>query len=88
MKLKRIIFIVFIILFVIFLSIFGYLYFFQDNKIPVLTYHDVVDSIDKNDIYTVNISMEKFKKQIAWLNKNGYNTITMDELYNWKESNW
>lgn len=55
---------------------------FKVQKIPVLTYHGVVDTVlDDN---SVDISKDYFEKQMKYLYDNGYKTITMDEFYEWK----
>ena len=62
-----------------------YFNFIQTEKVAVLTYHDVVISIEDDPNTTVNISKEKFENQIKWLKKHGYKSITMDEFYAWKK---
>ena len=61
-----------------------YLNFIQEDKVLILGYHDIVDKIDGNPDTTVNITTEKFEKQIKWLKENNYKSLTMDEFYNWK----
>lgn len=62
MKKKKILFILIAIVILCLLLFFGYFFVFQEDKIAVLTYHDVVDVID--DPATVNISVQKFESQI------------------------
>lgn len=69
------------------MSFFAYLYIFQEDKVVILTYHDVVDTIEDDPKKTVNISTEKFENQIKWLSKHGYKTLSMEEFYEWKVNN-
>lgn len=72
---------------IMFTSLLIYLNFIQEDKVVILTYHDVVDKIEDNPKTTVNISLEKFEKQIKWLHKHNYKSLSMDEFYNWKTNN-
>lgn len=62
-------------------------HFFKQNeqaqKIPVITYHQLFKQSDfynhKNDM---NVSEEEFEKQMEFLAKNNYKTITLTEFYN------
>jgi len=86
MKKKKKIFIILIGVMLLFLLLFfSYFFVFQEDKVAVLTYHDVVDVVD--DPATVNISVEKFEKQIKWLYDNNYKSLSMDEFYDWKVNN-
>lgn len=67
---------VFIIIGIIYLNIES------NNKVAILTYHNIEDNLtDEN----YNISTEYFEKQMKWLYDNGFKTITMDEFYEWKK---
>lgn len=77
------------IIIIIFLSYLFFIFFlvnfflFKEQKIAVLTYHEVVNGVvDKN---SVNISVDYFEKQMKWLSTHHYRTITMDEFYDWKK---
>ena len=85
MKKKKILFILIAITILCLLLFFGYFFVFQEDKIAVLTYHDVVDVVDNPA--TVNISVQKFESQIKWLSDNGYTSLSMDEFYDWKVNN-
>ena len=82
---ERIIKVLIIMLIVLIVSIicgFVYLKFIQEEKIPVLAYHNVVSKVtDKN---SVDISVKKFEEQMKYLKKHHYKTLTMDEFYDWK----
>ena len=54
----------------------------KPQKIPVLTYHNVVDKVSNKN--SVDISTRYFEKQMKYFHDFGYKTITMDEFYNWK----
>lgn len=54
-----------------------------ETAIPVLAYHGVT----KNVMQDIDIEIEKFRKQMKWLSDNDYETLTMDELYDWKNGN-
>ena len=62
-----------------------YFLILQKPKVAVLTYHDIVENVDNPN--TVNISVEKFEKQIKWLHDNNYKALTIDEYYEWKKNN-
>ena len=83
---KRIIKYLSIIAILSIISLFSYLYLFQEEKLAILAYHDIVETIDDKET-TVNITEEKFEKQIKWLKKHNYKSITMDEFYDWKNNN-
>lgn len=53
----------------------------KDNKIPILTYHNI-DKVVMNDIYTISLS--KFKEHIDWLSKEGYSTISLNNFIDWQ----
>ena len=86
-NMKKIITIIAVLIFLGIISIVIYLNFIEKDKIAVLTYHDVVETIEDDPNTTVNISKEKFESQIKWLKKHGYKSITMDEFYEWKKGN-
>ena len=51
------------------------------KKVPVLTYHLVGPS----DSGKLQISQSKFRKQVKWIKKCGYKTLTMEEFVEWYE---
>ncbi len=56
------------------------------EQIPVLAYHNIVpDESYVKDGYTVTV--DNFEKQLNYLDQNGYNTLTLEEFYNWKKNN-
>lgn len=81
-----------ILLVIVFFIILGiisilYMHYFKEDKVPILTYHNIVDVMDEDPQITVNITTKKFEEQIKWLHSHGYKTITMDELFEWKTNN-
>lgn len=83
---KKILVIICISILIMFVII-SYFFYFKEDKVAILTYHNVVDVIEGDLETTVDISVEKFEKQIKWLHKHGFKTLTMDELYEWKVNN-
>ncbi|GAA3918162.1 polysaccharide deacetylase family protein [Chitinophaga oryziterrae] len=53
---------------------------FQRPQVPVLCYHNMHASGGHPD-NVLYISPAQFSNQMQWLNKNGYHSITPDELY-------
>lgn len=47
------------------------------QNIPVLMYHSI--NYEKGN--TLRVPANKFEAQMQWLKQNGYNTLTLDELY-------
>lgn len=58
----------------------------EDAKtIPVLIYHAVVKApLEEREI---EISLDQFKKQMSFLKKNNYKTLTLDEFYDFIQGN-
>ena len=51
------------------------------TKVPVLTYH----AVGPHDSGKLQVSKYKFKKQVDWIKKCGYKTLTMEEFVEWYE---
>ena len=75
------------LLIILVICVILYLHLLKQDEVPIITYHNVADVIEDDPNVTVNISTKKFEKQIKWLSRHGYKTITMDELYDWKVNN-
>lgn len=56
------------------------------NHVPILMYHKI-NPLPKDGPTGLYVSKDNFKKQLDSLKAGGYNTITMDQLYNHWESN-
>ena len=74
---------IFIILFSI-LTIGIYIYYKNDNKVAVLGYHGVLPNKINTSNDNLIIDMEKFEKELKLLKKLGYDSMTLDEFYCWK----
>ena len=75
---------IFLILFIIFLTI---VLFYKEQKIAVLGYHSFykdVNELNEDNPEFVN-DIKKFEKQMKYLKKHNYKTLTMDEYYCWKK---
>lgn len=53
-------------------------------QVPVLVYHNIVlTEVEKNgDLDTLTV--DEFEKEMKYLHENGFKTLTLDELYDWK----
>lgn len=51
------------------------------TKVPVLVYH----SVKSSDSGKMQISKSKIEKQLNWIKKCGYKTLTMEEFIEWYE---
>ena len=51
------------------------------TKVPVLVYH----SVKSSDSGKMQISRNKIEKQLNWIKKCGYKTLTMEEFIEWYE---
>lgn len=58
---------------------------FKGMRIPVLTYHSISDNPAWLNMPDLVISVKSFDKEMNWLKKNGYTTLSMDELYNMRK---
>ena len=57
------------------------------KKIPVLTYHRIASNSAKNRFYresSLVISASSFNRQMSWLKKNGYKTISTEQFAAWR----
>ena len=64
--------------------------FYHEQKIAILGYHSFYKDIselkneDKNNPEFIN-DITKFEKQMKYLHKHKYKTLTLDEFYKWKK---
>ena len=56
-------------------------FYSQPSGIPVLNYHQIND-VDEN---LLTVSTAEFETQMAWLEGNGFHTITVSELIDYLE---
>lgn len=57
---------------------------YNDKTIPVLMYHSIADGQVANSAV---VAVGVFKQQMQYLKDNGYTTLSLDELYNFIQSN-
>ena len=66
---------------------YGYYHGKDATKIPVLTYHMVVSDSQKKSAKfrhsSLAVSKSTFDKQMKWLHKKGYRSISCEEFYLW-----
>lgn len=59
----------------------------RNEQIAILGFHNVVHDDEKERYYKTNMwveSLSSFEEKINYLYEEGYHTITLDELYDWK----
>ena len=62
-------------------------YCYKNPKIPVLCYHNIATTEEKQnfpDEADWTITTDNFKEQLDYLKKMNYKTLTMNEFYDWK----
>lgn len=62
-------------------------YLYKNPKIPVLCYHNISTSKEKQNFPEEadwTITTDNFIEQLNYLKNNNYKTLTMEEFYNWK----
>ncbi|OEF96712.1 polysaccharide deacetylase family protein [Desulfuribacillus alkaliarsenatis] len=53
----------------------------KHNSIPILMYHKIAEPSAGNPMRQLYVSTENFNEQMRTLKENGYNTVTMEEVY-------
>lgn len=75
--------IIFVVMLIMAFQIFKF-YNISQKQVPVLVYHNIVEKeeskLNDGDALTTN----EFSEQLKYLSDNGYTTISLDELYEWK----
>lgn len=61
--------------------LFSYLIYIYINNVPILAYHAVLE----NPINETDVSIENFEKQMNYIAKHNYKTLSLDEYYEWKK---
>jgi peptidoglycan/xylan/chitin deacetylase (PgdA/CDA1 family) len=58
---------------------------FREGRVPILMYHYVSTPPEDADVYRLDLSVtpEQFEDQMAWLDENGYTTISPYEMMDW-----
>lgn len=86
MKIKtKILIIIFLILLISSLICIGVIYFKNDNKVAVLGYHGVLPKEKNTSNDPLIIDAELFEKQLKFLKRMNYDTMTLDEFNCWKK---
>lgn len=49
-------------------------------KTPILTYHDIIPSRNKNSVW-FDCTVQEFKDQISWMRKQGAVFVSLDQVY-------
>ena len=82
MKFRKSFFMIFlIIVLILVISFIIYKNIIFKNNIPILAYHDVIeDPLNETDI-----SIEDFERQMEYLYSHNYQTLSLDEYYEWKQ---
>ncbi|MDD3822014.1 MAG: polysaccharide deacetylase family protein [Bacilli bacterium] len=68
------------------LLIMGLFLLFKPQSIPILAYHEIKPANEMTKADKTNdliISLETFEKQMKYLSKNNYKTLTIDQFYCW-----
>lgn len=76
---KKIVLLVLIFIILVGTTIYNKIIF--ENNIPILAYHDVVEDAKAD----TDIDVKEFDKQMKFLHKNNYKTLSLDEYYAWKK---
>ena len=58
---------------------------FRQGKVPILMYHYISESPDPDDTIRLDLSVppDMFEQQMAWLDDNGWTTITFYDFVEW-----
>lgn len=60
----------------------------KHSGIPVLMYHSLADSGNKQDVRHVSISLSAFKAQMDWLYREGYRTVSGATFMQYMDGCW
>lgn len=59
----------------------------KDDSIPIIGYHHIVPDEDKQAFFPTNmwvVSLSEFEQQMKLLKEEGYHSVTLDDVYEWK----
>lgn len=59
-------------------------YNINQKQVAVLVYHNIVEKEEDKNNDKDAMTTEEFNEQLKYLKENGYETISLDELYSWK----
>lgn len=80
--------IVYLILIIVILILFFQVwkdYNLSQKQVAVLVYHNIVQSEEEKAKDQDTLTDSEFEEQMKYLKDNGYTSISLDELYDWKE---
>lgn len=60
-------------------------YNINQKQIAVLVYHNIVQTEEEKSKDNDTLTNKEFEEQIKYLKDNGYNSISLDEYYDWKK---
>ena len=86
---KTIVLVILIVLFVI-TGVFIYNHETTKYGIPIIGYHGVVEDVEKEANYKDNhyfLSKSMFQRQMQYLYDHGYQTLTLDQVYDYYQGN-
>ena len=59
--------------------------FAKENKLLVLNYHDIVETESAASLDNMDVSIDHFEAQLAWLKANQFKIISVQDLIDAKE---
>ena len=80
---KKILIIIGVIIIIALLGI-GYIYIKNENKVAILGYHGILPKEINTSSDNLIVNQETFEKELQVLDKLGYETMTLEEFYCWK----
>ena len=54
----------------------------DQSGVPVLMYHQITDKLNNTPMPNLRVSPKRFARQLSFLQKHGYQTITLHQAYN------
>ncbi len=79
---KKLIYIIDSVIVLMLMAFIIYRIYVVNTGVPILAYHSVLDN-PSND---TDISIRKFTKQMEYIAKNKYDTLSLDEFFSWKNN--
>ena len=79
---KKLIYIIASVIVLMLMAFIIYRIYVVNTGVPILAYHSVLDN-PSND---TDISIRKFTKQMEYIAKNKYDTLSLDEFFSWKNN--
>lgn len=81
---KTIIYLIIIIIMAILLFPIWKNYNINQKQVAVLVYHNIVENEEMKGKDNDSLTTKEFEEQLKYLKNNGYTSISLDELYDWK----